>query len=98
VILATLSSSSADHLLGLVFFLMVLVAGILKCAWICRRPTTNTKCVLSLMLLLVLWLLGAAFVFVFHDFVPSRVLYGLLGLLLLALLAAAMTMAILGLV
>jgi len=40
------------HVFGQLFFFGLIVAGILKCWSISRRPTTNTKCALGLMLLL----------------------------------------------
>jgi len=42
----------------IVLGLAILVAGIAKCWSISRRPTTNKKCVLGLMLLLVAWVIS----------------------------------------
>ncbi len=40
---------------GMLFAILLLFAGILKCLQIIRRPTTNTLCVLSLTLVLIAW-------------------------------------------
>src|SRR6266536_6131671 len=54
-LIAHTDATSAGPVAGKVVAAAASAAGALKCYAISRRPTTNAKCVLSLMFLLIAW-------------------------------------------
>jgi tetratricopeptide (TPR) repeat protein/transglutaminase-like putative cysteine protease len=85
---------------GRVVILLLTVGGILMCLAIIRRPTTNTKCVLALILVLVAFLVSGV-LSVAATFLTSDAAAEVLGLVRtlgsIALLLAAIVVGILGL-
>jgi tetratricopeptide (TPR) repeat protein len=91
----------AGRIAGQVFIWVALLAGALKCWLISRRPTTNAKCVLSLMLVLLAFAVASASSALTADIGTSPVSAigtGLLGVAAILLLITAIVLAILGLV
>ena len=100
VLLAEVDAREAGQITGQAVVVIGMLAGVLKCWAISRRPTTNTKCALSLMLVLLAFL-ASSLVSMLSRFgsIPGRVvLTGLLGLLFFGLIIASLVLAILGLV
>ncbi len=80
---------------------VALLAGAWKCWSISRRPATNTKCALSLMLLLLSFVYSGGTRELMKQFTPSLALAmagGLTGLGMLAIIVTAIVLAIVGLV
>ena len=59
-ILAELEPYTAGHVVGQGLVFLGLLAGVLKCWSISRRPTTNAKCVLGLMFMLWAFLVSCS--------------------------------------
>lgn len=99
-ILAEVTPESAGRATGMIFVWVLLGAGALKCWSISRRPTTNAKSAISLMLVLIGWLLasiiGSAIRMVDLP-IAFRALISMAGLAALALWIAAIVLAIVGL-
>ena len=77
----------------------ILLAGIIKCISIMRRPTTNTLCVLSLMFALVVWMTSV----IAGQLLPNEgagylAIKIAIGILMIGLTLAALVLAIIGLV
>lgn len=95
--LAELDSTQVGKMGGLVFWACILIAGIAKCFAISRREKTNTKCVLSLALLLFNWLLISSLGNLKAIITLSRVVH-IAGLALgIVLLTCTVLLAFLGL-
>jgi len=97
-LLAQTNATSAGHTAGKIIVIAGAAAGALKCYAISRRPTTNAKCVLSLMFLLLAWsfcrLLASL-----RDTLPVSPPWQFgTGLLAFSLVITAMVLGILGLV
>ena len=91
----------SGHFAGQAIFLASLVAGILKCWSISRRPTTNKKCALSLMIVLFTFAMSGAIGIIRNELGPSPLLTalsGALGLAIIGSLTAAIVLAIIGLI
>src|SRR6266542_1321962 len=76
---------------------LVLLAGIRKCWSISRRPTTNTKCIMGLMMILIAWLLFAVCPWLL-ILIPALVLiYGVVAMVSFGITMAAAVLAVVGL-
>jgi len=93
-----MSPESTARAAGQVFGLVLLTAGILKCWSISKRPTTSTKCVLSLLLVLSAWWLTSAGMLWLVPSPALRPLFGVVALLAFGLITAAIIVSVLGLV
>src|SRR5262245_30361025 len=76
----------------------MLVLGLVKCGSISRRPATNTKCIIALMLVLIAWLQSALLSLFFGGADGSKIVIMASGLITLGSMIAATVFAILGLV
>ena len=95
------TSFRAGEITGQLFFGIALLCGALKCWLISRRPTTNTKCALSLMFMLSGLCLASLAGTLARAADPSpamTVIRGVLGLVLLILFVSAIVLGIIGLV
>lgn len=98
---AEVTPTDAGRVAGQAFVWIALLAGTLKCWSISRRPTTNTKCALALMLMLLGFLVAASVGLFAQSIGSSPVIVavrGLLGLMMLGLIVTAIVFAILGLI
>lgn len=80
---------------------IALLAGVVKCWSISRRKTTNTKCALSLMMVLLAVLFSSTVTAVFRELGPSPARTAgqvLVGLAMMGCLGVAIVLAILGLI
>lgn len=77
--------------------LLGLLAGISGCAAIARRPTTNRKCVASLMVVLGAWVVSIALTWLFNTVSGLESLALVIGVLPVALLVCASLLAVGGL-
>ncbi|HWW00901.1 MAG TPA: transglutaminase domain-containing protein [Candidatus Acidoferrum sp.] len=99
-VLAELDPNSAGRATGQGLVLIGFLAGALKCWSISRRPTTNTKCALGLMFVLLGLLVSSALAILSQmmAFTPARTLVaGLLGTCFLGCLITGLVLAIIGL-
>lgn len=99
-LLGEISSEEAGRYTGELLVVVGLVAGIWKCWSISRRTTTNSKCVLGLMFVLLGWFMSVITVLVTRWLGPSPfmgVVMGMFGLALMAMIVAAIVLAIIGL-
>ena len=97
ITIAESDSYKEGEVIGHVFGFILIGIGILKCIEIARRPATNTKCVLSLMMVLVSWIL----LMVLGEFKDSESIWLLRVIIILpvfCLILASIVVAILGLV
>ena len=95
------AATESGRLAGQVFVWVALLAGALKCWSISRRPATNTKCALSLMIVLLSLIVAGSLGVVVKQIGSSPAMAfagGILGLALLATMVTAIVLAILGLV
>src|SRR4051812_46184776 len=95
---AEMNSETAARAAGQVFGLLVLTAGILKCWSISRRPTTSTKCVISLLLVLSAWWISSAGALWLASSPTLRPLFGVVVLGTFCLITASIIVSVLGLV
>lgn len=98
---AEVNPTDAGRTAGQAFVWIALIAGALKCWSISRRPTTNTKCALALVLMLLGFLAAASVGLLVQNVGTSPVMVavrGLLGLMMLGLMVTAIVLAILGLI
>jgi len=96
-ILADVAASLAAYAAVLVLVALVLVAGIAKCWSISRRPTTNTKCVISLALVLIAWLVSVGGNGMLHLFPLPDLVFQAVAMVSFGLSMAAVVLAALGL-
>src|SRR5690348_3178975 len=87
----------AARMAGQVFGLLILGLGIAKCWSISRRATTNTKCVVGLLLVLAAWWAGSAGGLLLTPWPALRPLFALVGLGAFGLITAAIIVSVLGL-
>lgn len=95
------AATESGRVAGQIFVWVALLAGALKCWSISRRPATNTKCALSLMVVLLSLIVAGSLGAVMKQIGSSPAMAfagGILGLALLATMVAAIVLAILGLV
>ena len=95
------AATEAGRIAGQLFVWVALLAGVLKCWSISRRPATNTKCALSLMIVLLAFAVAGCVGAMTKMVGPSPLLVvvsGILGLALIGLIVTAIILAILGLV
>ncbi|MFO1513595.1 MAG: DUF3857 domain-containing protein [Verrucomicrobiota bacterium] len=95
------SAEDAGRMTGQAVVWLALLAGAWKCFSISRRPTTNAKCALALMfVLLAMFIAGClGYLIRISERSPGIILVsGLTGLLTLGLLVTALVLGILGLV
>jgi hypothetical protein len=95
------SAMAASSFAGQFTLVVLMLAATIKCWTISRRPTTNTKCALSLMLLCVAFLITGTHAILsrFIPYIPAnRVVAGILGLVIFGLIVTAIILAIIGLV
>lgn len=92
--LADVDSNSLAYQFGRAIPFILTSIGIVKCAQIMRRPTTNTKGVLALMLLLIGWLIAMAAGIAAKGIGESRQLLAIAGLLALVSAVAGVVLAI----
>lgn len=95
------AATESGRIVGLILFWGALLAGALKCWTISRRPNTNTKCALSLMMILLAFMIAAIFGQMAKEVGGSRwmaLLGAIAGLGMMGLLVAGAVLAILGLV
>lgn len=91
----------SGRIAGQILFWIVMFGGALKCWSISRRPAANTKCALSLMIVILAFMLAAGVGTLKREFVTSPALAlagGILGLGMMASFITALVLAILGLV
>ncbi len=94
-------ATEAGRITGEVFFIFCALAGAWKCWRISRRPTTNTKCTLALMFVLLAMFFSGCGAAMRKGFVPSpglAVALAVMGLAMAGLIIAAAVLALLGLV
>ena len=94
------TATESGRIAGQVFIWIILLAGALKCWSISRRPATNTKCALSLMIVFLAFILASGAGALMKSFGTSpglALVGGILGLGMLAALITAIVLAILGL-
>ena len=95
------AATESGRIAGQIFVWVALLAGALKCWSISRRPATNTKCALSLMIVLLAFVVascvGAMTKALGHTPLLA-VASGILGLVMIGLMITAIILAILGLV
>jgi len=92
---------SAGYWLSCVVIVGALVAGIVKCCLIARRPTTSAKALSSLIILLGAWAMMGAFTPLLQRSGPTPVrsiVAPAIGLLMAGSIVASIVMAILGLI
>lgn len=97
---AEVTPNDAGRFTGQAFVFIALLGGVWKCWSISRRPTTNTKCALSLMFVLLAFLVASTMGILVQGFGTAplmSVVTGLLCLTMLGLMATAIVLAILGL-
>jgi len=95
------AATESGRIAGQIFVWVALFGGALKCWSISRRPATNTKCALSLMVVLLAFALAGGLQELMKNYGPSSGLAfasGILGLGMMAGLVTAIVLAILGLV
>ena len=95
------AATESGRFIGQIFVWVALLVGDLKCWSISRRPATNTKCALSLMIVFLAMLIAGgigAMIRVLGTTPGLAVLEGILGLGMLAALVTAIVLAILGLI
>jgi hypothetical protein len=95
------TATESGRIAGQIFVWIALLAGALKCWSISRRPSTNTKCALSLMVVLIAFTIACCAVTIAKVLGPSpllAVVSGFLGLVMIGLIITAIILAILGLV
>ncbi|MBN2447523.1 MAG: tetratricopeptide repeat protein [Phycisphaerae bacterium] len=102
-LLAKTTANNTSIFCGVVFWYAILLAGIIKCIQIMRRPTTSTTCVLSLAFFLGGWLVATAIGQLLKTSTPADppMTGGVMVALWLAavgLLVAAPVLAIVGLI
>jgi probable addiction module antidote protein len=98
---AEVNPNDAGRIAGQAFVWIALLAGALKCWSISRRPTTNTKCALALMLVLLGFVVAASVGVLMQNAGTSPAMVairGLLALMMLGLMVTAIVLAILGLI
>ncbi len=86
----------AGRLIGSLFVVLLLLAGLIKCFQISRRPTASTVCVSSLALLLLAWLMVAGSALLLGD--PSDLAQALISVAAGVMVLTAIVLAIVGLV
>ena len=99
--LGEVTPEQSGQFAGQAVMLICMLAGTLKCWNISRRPTTNRKCVLSLMLVLAsMGGFGCVGMVVKATVLSSnsRVLVGVMGMVMFGLMITALVLAILGLI
>ncbi len=99
--LAVSSAYDSGVFTGQLFASLLLLAGVLKCWTISRRPTTNTKCALALMFALLPFLvssLASSFTPTFSSSAARAIFYIGLAFALVAFVIVALVLAIVGLV
>jgi transglutaminase-like putative cysteine protease/tetratricopeptide (TPR) repeat protein len=99
--LGNLDSANTSYLTGQLVVWVGLLAGVLKCWSISRRPATNRKCALGLMFVLLAFLFATCVGTLAKIFGPSPALsavIGLTGLGVFGALVTAIVLAIVGLV
>jgi len=100
VLLGEMDPETTGRFAGQALFLILILAGALKCWRISSRPTTNRKCALSLMFVLLSFIGFACVGIMSKTVYPSsgfHVIIGLLGLAMFGLIVTALVFAILGL-
>jgi tetratricopeptide (TPR) repeat protein len=97
MLFAEVDASPGGRIAGQIFVVLLLLAGILKCISISRRPTTNSKGVWSLALFLAVFLVPATINFIPKETPAYRALIILGGLFLIGLFVASIILAIIGL-
>jgi len=99
--LAEVTPTEAGRFTGQAIVWIALLGGAWKCWSISRRPTTNTKCALSLMILLLAFVVGSS-AGIFASSVGTSpvmaVVIELVSLLTLGMVATVIVLAILGLI
>src|SRR6266571_2747225 len=98
--LRNVNSADAGYVTGQVMVWLALFAGVLKCWLISRRPTTNRKCALALMFVLLAYALAGCVGTLSRILVKSpevTIVTGLVGLVVLGLFVTSLVLAILGL-
>jgi tetratricopeptide (TPR) repeat protein len=99
MIIAELNSETVGRATGQMLVVALLVWGMVKCWSISRRPTTNTKCVRSLLLLLAGWLAAVLLQIGFKSAsAGGRWVSVLMGLAVLGAVIGAIVLAVVGLV
>ena len=95
------AATESGRIVGQALIWVALLGGALKCWSISRRPTTNTKCALSLMIMFLAFILASGVGTITRILSPSpRLAFagGFLGLGMMAALVTATVLAILGLI
>ena len=101
IFFAASDATAAGRVTGQIFVVVLLLFGIFKCVSISKRPTTSSKCVWALALLLIACLLPTVVDIVAGGATQSagyRVALGFVGLLAMGLIVASVVLAIVGLV
>ena len=96
-----LNPADAGYVTGQLMVWLALFAGVLKCWSISRRPTTNRKCALALMFILLAFVLAGCVGVLARILGKSpefTVVTGLVGLVVLGLFVTSLVLAILGLI
>src|SRR5437762_2767840 len=98
-LLGELGAEEAGRLTGQVFGTVAFLAGAWKCWSISRRTTTNSKCALSLMFVLLAWPMGMVTGLLMRWIGPSpfvAIVTVLSALIMIALVVVTIVLAILG--
>jgi len=99
-LLGEIGAEEAGRLTGQVFGAVAFLAGAWKCWAISRRTTTNSKCALSLMFILLAWPIGMLTGLLMRWIGPSpflAIMTALSVLVMIGLVVVAIVLAILGL-
>jgi tetratricopeptide (TPR) repeat protein len=97
----TSAATDAGRIAGEIFVWVALLAGVLKCWSISQRPATNTKCAVSLMLVLLSFVYAGCAQEIMRKFAPSPgllIVRSVVGLGMIGMLVTSIVLAILGLV
>jgi tetratricopeptide (TPR) repeat protein len=98
LVFASSAATHAGEMTGVLFFIAILLAGVIKCASIARRPTTSATCTYGLMAVLIAWLtlrIPTVLRIFGLESLPVTILAVLIGLLCLC---AGAVLSIIGLV
>jgi hypothetical protein len=93
---AAVTPTDAGRITGQALVWIAFLAGAVKCWSISRRPTTNTKCALALMFMLLAFLAAAAVGGLVQSAGTSPLLTAVCGLLSLAMFGLVLTAIVLG--
>ncbi len=97
-LLAEVDPTASGQITGKVIVVLGAAAGAMKCYAISRRPTTNARCALSLMFLLLAWFSSGTIGMLQQPLGLPSWCAGITGIVSVGLAVAAIVLAILGLV